>query len=333
MPEPVPMVLDTDGGVDDAAALWWAATDPRVDLVAVTSVWGNVGAEQAARNLCTVLHAAGRDDVPVAVGLDGPIGPAPELRPADFIHGSDGLGDAGHGPAPWGPVDEPAVDLLLRLAGERRGELDLVAGGPLTNLAAAVRRDPSWASQWRALTVMGGSVSRAGNAAPAAEANIAHDPVAAAEVVAAGWSEPPLLVGLDVTLQATLGPGEMELLEDRRNAAAQFLAGPLGFYREFGSTFTGPGECPCHDLVAVMAAVVPALLDAPVLPLAVQATPGPAWGATIADLRELAFERLGEASRQATPEGFAPWRVALEAAVERFRAEVWAMLGARPLDG
>src|SRR5690606_21520512 len=184
---PVSMVIDSDGGVDDAVAVWWAAVDPRVELVAVTAVWGNVDVERAATNLCTVLDAASRTAVPVAVGLDGPVAPAPALRPADFIHGRDGLGEAGHAPSARGPVDEGAVDLLLRLADERPGELDLVAVGPLSNLAAAIERDPTWPSRWRRLTIMGGAANRSGNATPAGEANVAHDPAAAATVVSAAW--------------------------------------------------------------------------------------------------------------------------------------------------
>src|SRR5258708_5661543 len=79
---PIPVVIDTDGGVDDAVALWWAATNPDIDLLAVTVVWGNVSLAVASDAVLRVLHAAGRSDVPVAIGLDGPIGPAPETRAA-----------------------------------------------------------------------------------------------------------------------------------------------------------------------------------------------------------------------------------------------------------
>ena len=89
-----PIVIDTDGGVDDAVALWWALTDPELEVVAITVVWGNVDVETATASVLRVVHAAGRDDVPVAVGARGPWLPAPDLRPATFIHGDDGLGNA-----------------------------------------------------------------------------------------------------------------------------------------------------------------------------------------------------------------------------------------------
>jgi purine nucleosidase len=321
------IVVDTDGGVDDAVALWWALTDPALDVVAITVVWGNVPVDVAVASVLRVTHAVGRPDVPVAVGAGEPFAPAPYLRPATFIHGDDGLGNCAGEAAPGGPVAEPAAELLTRLARERPGELALVTLGPLTNIAQAVRDDPAFAGAIDELVVMGGSVRAGGNALPAGEANVAHDPIAAAEVVTAGWRTPPLLVGLDVTLVATLSDAEFALLAEGRNAAAAFLNGPLRFYREFGSTFTAP-DTPCHDLLAVIACASPAIItDAPVLPLSVDCAGGPAWGATIADFRAPFFAAL-EGSLQSSPEGFAPWRIALDADVERFRSCARSLFGA-----
>jgi inosine-uridine nucleoside N-ribohydrolase len=175
-----PVIIDTDGGVDDACALWWALTDPDLDVVAVTVVWGNVALDIAAGVVLRVLAAAGRLEVPVAVGAAGPMGLAPELRPAGFIHGDDGLGNvAGPFPAGAATLDESALDLLARVTGERPGEVSIVAIGPLTNLGLAVEADPDWAATVDELIVMGGSVARGGNALPLGEANVAHDPIAA----------------------------------------------------------------------------------------------------------------------------------------------------------
>jgi purine nucleosidase len=323
-----PVVIDTDGGVDDACALWWALTDPALDVVAITVVWGNVPLAVAAGSVLRVVAAAGRTDVPVALGAAGPIGPAPDLRPASFIHGDDGLGNVAR-PLPdgVGPVDEGAVDLLVRVTSERTGEVSVVAVGPLSNLGLAVEAHPGWAATVDELVVMGGSVGRGGNALPLGEANVAHDPVAAAAVVGAGWRRPPLLVGLDVTYAATLTDVEFDLLGQHRSEAAAFLDGPLRFYRAYGSTFTAP-DTPCHDLLAVMALSDPAVLtDAPVLPLAVDTGGGPAWGATVADRRVL-YTASREGSDQSRPAGFSDWRIALTADVERFRAGVRQLFGA-----
>jgi purine nucleosidase len=158
------------------------------------------------------------------------------------------------------------------------------------------------------------------------EANVAHDPAAAAVAVRARWPRPPLLVPLDVTHQATLSEEEFALLAQGRSPAARFLDAPMRFYRRYGSTFTAP-DTPCHDLLAVLALSDPAvIIDAPVLPLAVDTAGGPAWGATVADLRARVFAEM-EGAEQSRPTGFAQWRVALRADVERFRSRVRELFG------
>jgi purine nucleosidase len=326
MPERTPLIIDTDGGIDDAVALFWAAVSHEVDLVAVTVVWGNVDVGLAAANVCRVLDAAGRTDVPVAVGLSGPVAPAPELRKVDFIHGADGLGNANLPPASFQPVDEPAVDLLRRLVDERPGEVVVVPIGPFSNIAAVLERDASWAARVKRLVAMGGAVELAGNALPAGEANVAHDPFAAQQVVEAAWVEPPLLVGLDVTHRAVLTLDDIALAREGRTPAARFLAEPLAFYEPAGGVFCDEGEFPCHDALAVMAAVREGLVDGPILPLAVQVSPGPAWGATVADRRQPYFQRRagGELNM---PDGFADWQIGLHVDAAAFRREIRRMFG------
>jgi purine nucleosidase len=328
------IVIDTDGGIDDAVALWWALAQPDVEVVAVLTTWGNVGADGAAANVARILVAAGRTDVPVALGLDGPIGPTPLDRRGGHVHGEDGLGGcADRWPTGGvGPGPEPAGALLARLTAERPGELDLVTVGPLSTVAGALRDDPGIAGRVRSLTVMGGSVAAGGNALPLGEANIAHDPTAAAEVVAAPWATeaPPLLVGLDVTRYALLGPDEMALASAGLTVAGRFLADPLahyaGFYARSGQAPVG--WSPCHDLAATIAAVdSPLVTEARVVPLAVDTGGSAAWGATVADLRP-------RPEVDEPPLGFAPWRVALDADADRLRAEFRSLVegdaGAEP---
>jgi purine nucleosidase len=321
----VPVLIDTDCGVDDAAALWWALTSPTIEVVGISCVWGNVDVAVAAANVCRILHETGHAHVPVTLGLDDPIGEAPSFPRADFIHGTDGIGNTNRPAAPFGPSAEPATAMLSRLVDERPGELTLVTLGPLSNVGALVRDEPSFAPKVRELVVMGGAAATFGNALPSAEANIGHDPVAADLVARSAWGMPPLLVGLDVTHTATLTDDEFALMGERRTPAAAYMDEPLRFYRTFGATFTAPGECPCHDLLATMAASLD-LIEAPVLPMAVQATSGPAWGATVVDHRIPIFERSSGVT-QPTPPGFAPWRVGLGVDVDRFRAEVRSLFG------
>jgi purine nucleosidase len=326
MSERVRMIIDTDGGVDDAVAIWWAATSPDVELVAVTTVHGNVGLGLATDNVCRVLEACDAPAVPVAAGYAEPLGPIPDLRPADFIHGTDGLGNTFRPRAAFGPIQLHAVDLLQRLVDDNPGELVVVPIGPLTNIAAAIEADPTWAGRVKRLVIMGGAALTQGNALPIGEANIAHDPTAAAIVARAAWSTPPLMVGLDVTHLATFTTTEVALVEQHNTAAGAFLDAPLAVYRRYGGTFCAPGEFPCHDALAVMAAVHPAMVTGPVLPLAVQVAAGPALGATVID-RRVTFFAAADGGKQAMPDGFAPWQIGLEVDVAAFRAELRTLFG------
>jgi purine nucleosidase len=328
MPSPTrtKLVIDTDGGVDDAVAIWWAATSPDVEMIAITTVHGNVELSIATDNVCRVLEACGAPGIPVAVGHGQALGPVPDLRPADFIHGTDGLGNTFRPRATFDAGGEHAVDLLRRVVDDQPGEIVIVPIGPLTNIAAAITADPTWPSRVRRLVVMGGAALTQGNALPVGEANIAHDPTAADIVARAAWATPPLLVGLDVTHLATFTAAEVALVEQHNTAAGEFLDVPLAVYRRFGGTFCAPGEFPCHDALAVMAAVHPDLVGGPVLPMAVQVSPGPALGATVVDRRVTFFAASGGGD-QTVPDGFAEWQIGLEVDVEGFRAELRTMFG------
>jgi purine nucleosidase len=328
-PRRIPVVIDTDAGIDDAVALWWALTDPRVEVRAITTVHGNVDIAEATANAAIIVAATGRTDVPIGRGSGVPVGPVPELRKATFVHGDDGLGDCGLVP------DMPADEVLASLGfvvGEAsevlRAHADgavLVTLGPLTTVARALQADPTLARRFRRLVVMGGAFASPGNAYPVAEANIAHDPAAAAIVFGADWAEPPLLVGLDVTHEATFDSSVVALLGEHRNAAATFCDAPLRFYAGAGGTFCEPGTFSCHDLLATMAAVIDDLVTGPLLRVGVQTAAGPAWGMTVADFRQPFFERAGHP--QASPDGFVDCVVALEVNLPRWRAEVRTLFG------
>ncbi|TDQ50739.1 nucleoside hydrolase [Actinorugispora endophytica] len=182
---PVPLVIDTDTAQDDCVALLAGLLDPAADLRAITMVAGNVGFERQVRNAWLTLNAAGRlGSVPVHLGSRQPI-----VRPwesAENVHG-DGAGGLEMDVTGLAPESEHAVDALVRMAAERPGELSIVAIGPLTNIAAAQLKDPGFASNVKALYVMGGSNNGRGNITAAAEFNFYVDPEAAKAVFAAGF--------------------------------------------------------------------------------------------------------------------------------------------------
>ncbi|MCY7313489.1 MAG: nucleoside hydrolase [Pseudoxanthomonas sp.] len=179
----IPLLIDTDPGVDDALALLMAFNDPGHDIVGLTIAAGNVGLGHTVRNALKLCEIAGRADLPVHAGCADPL-----LHPsvdAAHVHGVDGFGDVGYPPAAQGPQAEHAALAILRLSHEYAGELLLVALGPLTNIAVALKLDPTLPGRIKRFVVMGGAVSAHGNITPAAEFNIAFDPEAAHVVLQA----------------------------------------------------------------------------------------------------------------------------------------------------
>ena len=171
-------LIDTDTASDDAVAIMMALADPKVRVLGLTTVAGNVGLEQATQNALLTAEVC-RSDVPVFAGADKPLNRAHEH--AHWFHGKDGLGDRGFPTSKRKPELEPAVDAILRLAQAEPG-LTLVTLGPLTNIALALKRDPKLAERIGRCVVMGGAPCCEGNVTPAAEYNIWVDPEAARAV-------------------------------------------------------------------------------------------------------------------------------------------------------
>lgn len=182
-PERIPLLIDTDPGVDDALALLMAFDDPAHDVVGLTIAAGNVGLKHTVANALKLCEVAGRSDIPVFAGCPDPLlHPAPD---AADVHGADGFGDTGYTPAARAASDEHAAQAIIRLSHVHAGRLLLVALGPLTNLALALKLDPSLPSRIARLVVMGGAVNGRGNITPFAEFNTHFDPEAAHLVFAA----------------------------------------------------------------------------------------------------------------------------------------------------
>src|SRR5688572_10845415 len=174
---PIPLLIDTDPGVDDALALLMAFNDPRHEVVGLTIAAGNVGLRHTVANALKLCEVAGRDDVPVYAGCAQPLlHAAPD---AAHVHGDDGFGDVGFEAATRRAETEHAAEAILRLSHAHTGRLLLVALGPLTNIALALKLDPSLPDRIARLVIMGGAVTCRGNITPAAEFNLYFDPEAA----------------------------------------------------------------------------------------------------------------------------------------------------------
>jgi purine nucleosidase len=177
MSDTLPLLIDTDPGVDDALALLMAFDSPAHEVVGLTIAAGNVGLHHTVANALRLCEVVGRSDVPVFAGAEAPLlHPAPD---AAYVHGQDGFGDAGLPPAAHAAAAEHAALAILRLSHAHAGRLLLVALGPLTNIALALKLDPTLPQRVARLVVMGGAVTAHGNITPAAEFNVYFDPEAA----------------------------------------------------------------------------------------------------------------------------------------------------------
>jgi purine nucleosidase len=236
------IIIDCDPGIDDALAIAFAHGDPGLELCGITTVAGNVGLDRTTANALRVRDFIGMPDVPVTPGSAGPL-----LRPvldARHVHGDSGLAGARLPEPASAAADGHAVDYLIETISAAPGEITLIAMGPLTNIALALRREPLLIERVRDFVIMGGSAGR-GNVTPAAEFNIAADPEAAAIVFGAGWTV--TMVGLDVTLQARATVAVRERMRGLGRLADDLLLPSLaGYLSGDVAALTRPGKPPEH---------------------------------------------------------------------------------------
>jgi len=249
------VILDVDPGHDDAVALMLACGHPDLDLLAVTTVAGNVTIEKTTRNALRVLSLVGCTDVPVGVGAPEPL--ERPLHTAEDIHGKSGLDGPEEIPhAGFEPDESGAVALIADTLRASTEPVTLIPVGPLTNIAAFLREHPGLKDRVARISLMGGSMGL-GNTTPAAEFNIYVDPEAAREVFESGL--PITMSGLDVTHQAGAGPRERARLR-ATGRVGHVVAGFLDFFAATYESVFGFDAPPLHDPVAVAAVLEPGLL-------------------------------------------------------------------------
>ena len=259
MTQPIKLIIDTDPGIDDAMAIFYAAAAPDIELVGLTSIFGNVTTEQATRNALRLLEWADLPDVRVAEGASKPRA-LPAFPPSHNVHGDEGFGTLPAETPKGQACDESAAAFLARMAREYKGELVVCPIGPLTNIADALDLDPDFASNVARIVLMGGSLDEGGNITPHAEANIYHDPHAAERVFASGANI--TMVGLDVTHRILCTAEDFDAIE----AASPRLGGIINemsrFYLHFYTTVGKHDGCSLHDPAAVIACTHPDLFTA-----------------------------------------------------------------------
>jgi purine nucleosidase len=251
---PRAFLIDTDVASDDAVALILALRAPEVRVVAITTVAGNVGVQQAARNALYTAELCGAD-VPVYAGAEKPLHRA--HHSATWFHGRDGLGDHNYPPPRQSPGGPHAVDAMIE-AIERNPGLLLVTLGPLTNVALALAKNPGIATKVGRCVIMGGAPCCEGNVTPAAEYNIWVDPEAARVVLRSGL--PVELVGWQTSRgDAVLRDRDIARIQGLNNRLASFAIECNSRAREAYKEQTGEDGISLPDPVAMCVALDPSI--------------------------------------------------------------------------
>ncbi|NPV56563.1 MAG: nucleoside hydrolase [Anaerolineae bacterium] len=250
------ILIDADPGIDDALAILLALASPELNLEGITIVPGNCSSQDGSRNARKVLQLAGASQIPVARGVERPL--VQPLVIASETHGPTGLGYA-KTPEPTQAEDaRHGVDFLIEQAMSAPGEYTLVAIGPLTNLALALRREPRLATAFAQVIHMGGAIHTSGNVTPQAEFNVWCDPHATHMVYHAGL--PLTVVPLDVTYQCVLMQKHVDHLLQFKSPVSRFIAGTTRFYIEFHNEYQDIDGCIINDPLALALAFAPELV-------------------------------------------------------------------------
>ncbi|MCU1686192.1 MAG: purine nucleosidase [Amycolatopsis sp.] len=277
------LIIDTDPGIDDAFAIALAALSAEVDLIGVTTVFGNVPLASTTVNARRLLQLCGRPDVPVAAGAERPL-VHPQPFTAAYVHGSDGLsGKSGTLPEPTRelePVD--AVSLLVQLLEAADEPVTIAPIGPLTNIALLLAAHPHVRSKIGRIVIMGGGVTF-GNTTPVAEFNIWSDPEAARRVLVEE-TVPCVLVPVDLTHRCAVDADWIAKLSATGPIGAT-LVGLTGSYQKHYPKALGRQAMVLHDTVAVAEAMSQGILRTETFPIDVDCGLGPSRGQTLVDRR------------------------------------------------
>lgn len=255
----LPILIDCDPGQDDFINILLALASPKdVRVEAITTVGGNVPLNRTHRNARLACDLAGRDGIAVSAGCSQPL-----LRPletAEYLHGESGIDGHEFGEPRLALSSEHAVDVVVRLAREsRREDLTIVATGPLTNIAMALKKAPDMASKIAKIVIMGGAMREGGNMSPSAEFNMGVDPHAADIVFRSGI--PIALFGLDVTHQFLMTRARRDRLRHTGTSAAVAVADMLDFSVRYDESKYGTDGAPLHDPCTLLYLLAPDLFE------------------------------------------------------------------------
>jgi purine nucleosidase/pyrimidine-specific ribonucleoside hydrolase len=277
---PIPVILDCDPGHDDAVAILLALASPSIDLLGITTTFGNCSVEDATRNALRVLALAGHK-IPVAVGAATPMAGSAAL--GNYVHGVSGL-DGPDLPEPVStPVDESALQFQADILESAETPVTIVATGPMTNIGLLFTERPDLVGRVDEVLFMGGSTGR-GNHTPTAEFNTHSDPEALDVVLTSGV--PVRMVGLNLTHQALATPEVVERMSAMQHRVGQVCAAWMGFFGDSYQRLWEFDAPPVHDPCTVAALISPALIEWREAFVAVELEGRWTRGTTVVDLYE-----------------------------------------------
>ena len=276
---PKRILIDTDPGIDDSLAILLALSSPEISLEGLSVVHGNCSLEQSTVNGLSILELTCASHIPVAKGCELPLVQPSLLAPE--THGDTGLGYAKLPEPQSRPIRQHGSDFLIERIMSHPGEITLVAIGPLTNVALAIRQEPRIVNALKELIIMGGAIRQEGNTTALAEFNTYVDPHAAYIVYHAGI--PTTLVSLDVSYQCVLTRPDVDRLLQIDSPLTRFIADTTRFYMEFHDEYQGVEGCVINDPLALALTFVPALCNYQYLPVDVDIFSSVSLGKTFAD--------------------------------------------------
>lgn len=270
------IILDTDPGIDDAMAIAYAIAHPDINLLGLTTVFGNVSVDEAAENALRLLNEF-NFDCPVTRGQEKPLEIEPNT-PSYHVHGDNGLGNIDLKKSNKKLDPRSATQFMIDLTKKMPGEISICAVGPLTNLAHVLKTDPDITKRVKQVVIMGGALQKRGNVTPVAEANIWNDPHAAEAVFAADW--PVVIAPLDVTQKVICTPSYLASLERQSPKMGGLIANLARYYMQFYQNATGINGCIPHDVMALAYLTIPGIYMQKSVSIAVS-TEGPSIGQTV----------------------------------------------------
>jgi inosine-uridine nucleoside N-ribohydrolase len=294
---PQKIIIDTDPGVDDAMAIQFALNSPELEVIGLTTVYGNVNLELCTINALRLLDLANRPDIPLSKGAGRPL-KRPFGGGVAFVHGDDGQGNVFRPESELKPINQSAEDFIIEQVKKYPNEIILVSFGPLTNLALALQKAPEIQNLVKELVIMGGNAFCPGNASATAEANILNDPEAADMVLGANW--PMTMIGLDVTESTLLtSKAAQEIRAASDSELNQFVSDAYVFYEKFNTTNNKIDGSFLHDSSVIAYLIDNTIFTGEKYPVKVETKDARSLGKT--------WPFIGDAEALARP-GSEPWR-------------------------